>query len=180
MSQQPTSAQKPGAVKKEPTTPAATTTQPNPTAPAAAATSPASTTAAPATAETAAAEPKKPKVKRERKEGSVVRPRLPKPPDDHVITVLKPNAKREASGLRFNEYRTGMTVKEYVDHMTAPPWNRTPGQVYGDIRWDLEEHRKFIHIGPTVVAVPPPPPPKEPAKKPDATQQPAPGASPTA
>ncbi len=157
-------AQKPGAVKKEPIQAAVKD-----------ATAQAKDAAAPGTAEA----PKEEKVKKVRvkKEGAVARPRLPKPSDDHVITVMKPNAKREASGLRFNEYRTGMTVKQYVDHMKAPPWNRTEGQVYADIRWDLEEHRKFIHIGPTVVAVPPPPPPKEPAA---ATQQPAPGASPTA
>lgn len=160
-------AQKPGAVKKEPVAPATAT---NPVAPAA----PATAQTAPATAEV-----KEPKVKkvREKKEGAVARPRLPKPPDDHVITVLKPNAKREASGLRFNEYKTGMTVKQYVDHMMAPPWNRTAGQVYADIRWDLEEHRKFIHIGPTVVAVPPPPPPPPPKETtpatPTATTQPA-------
>jgi hypothetical protein len=99
---------------------------------------------------------KPPKEKKERT--GVSRPRLPKFPDEWVITVLKPNAKREASGLRFNEYRTGMTVKEYVDHMTAPPWNRTVGQVFGDMRWDTEEHRKFVHIGPEVVPVPAPAP----------------------
>jgi hypothetical protein len=162
-------AQKPGAVKKEPQA-----------AQAAQATQAAQAAQAAATTDAAAqAEVKAPKVKKvkERKEGSVVRPRLPKPPDDHIITVLKPNAKREASGLRFNEYKTGMTVKQYVDVMTAPPWNRTAGQVFADIRWDTEEHRKFIHIGPTVVEVPPPAPKKEPAT---ATQQPAPGASPTA
>jgi hypothetical protein len=152
-------AQKPGAVKKEPTV----------TKEAAAPT---------ATDGAATTEVKEPKVKkvRERKEGAVVRPRLPKPPDDHIITVLKPNAKREASGLRFNEYKTGMTVKQYVDLMTAPPWNRTVGQVFADIRWDTEEHRKFIHIGPTIVDVPAP----APAKAPAATEQPASGASPTA
>ena len=101
-----------------------------------------------------AAEPKEAKPKKEKKEGSVSRPRLPKYPDEHIITVLKPNAKREASGLRFNEYKTGMTVKQYVDKMTAAPWNRTVGQVFADMRWDTEEHRKFIHIGPTVVPVP--------------------------
>ena len=118
----------------------------------------------PSVSATNPAEPKEAKPKKEKKEGATVaRPRLPKPPEDHVITVMKPNAKREASGLRFNEYRTGMTVKQYVDKMTAPPWNRTPGQVYADIRWDTDEGRKFIHIGPTVVPVPAPPAP-EPAK----------------
>jgi hypothetical protein len=125
----------------------------------------------------AAADPNKAaeaKVKKEKKEPSAARPRLPKYPDDHVITVMKPNAKRAASGERFNVYKTGMTVKQYVDIMTAPPWNRTAGQVWADIRWDLEEHRKFIHIGPTVVDVPKPPEPA-PAKPAAAS-----GASPTA
>src|SRR5262245_26291303 len=96
---------------------------------------------------------KEPKVK---KEGAVARPRLPKPPDDHVITILKPNAKSRASGERYNQYRTGMTVKEYVDKMTGEPWKRTPGQVYADLRWDTDPNRKLINIGPTVVPVPAP------------------------
>jgi hypothetical protein len=88
----------------------------------------------------------------------VSRPRLPKPDDNHVITVLKPNAKSRASGDRYNQYKTGMTVKQYVDIMTAPPWNRTPGEVYADLRWDTDPNRKLINIGPTVVPVPAPAP----------------------
>ena len=113
---------------------------------------------------------KTPKVKAAKPEGAegtngastkASRPRLPKLPDEHVITVLKPNAKSGKSADRFNEYRTGMTVKEYVDHMSAEPWNRTSGEIWGDIRWDTDPKRNLIHVGPTVVDVPPSPPPKE-------------------
>lgn len=89
------------------------------------------------------------------------RPRLPKLPDEHVITVMKPNAKSGKSADRFNQYRTGMTVKEYVDVMTKEPWDRSEGEVWADIRWDTNPNRNLIHVGPTVVDVPPPPPPKE-------------------
>jgi hypothetical protein len=95
----------------------------------------------------------------------VARPRLPKLPEDHVITVLKPNAKSGKSGERFDQYKTGMTVKAYIDIMTKEPFNRSDGEVWGDIRWDIDPERQLIHIGPTVVDVPPPPPPKEPKAK---------------
>lgn len=109
---------------------------------------------APAPAGTAVKkEPKAPKIK---KEGAAApRPRLPKPPEEHVITVLKENAKSRTANDRFKRYHTGMTVKQYVEKLAAD-FQRTEGQTYADMRWD-QEH-KFIHIGPTVVPVPPPPP----------------------
>jgi hypothetical protein len=103
-------------------------------------------------------EKKEPKVKAPKKEGGVARPRLPKPDDNHVITVLKPNAKSRASGERYNVLKTGMTVKQYVDIMTAEPWKRTAGEVYADLRWNTDPNRKLIHIGPTVVPIPAPEP----------------------
>jgi len=99
-----------------------------------------------------AGEKKEPKAKKE--STGVARPRLPRPPDDHVITVLKPNAKTGATGERFKQARTGMTVKQWVDLMTAPPYNRTPGEVYRDLRWNTDPHRQLMHIGPTTVPVP--------------------------
>jgi hypothetical protein len=120
-------------------------------------------TTAPGTAPTDA-QKKTPKVKKA-ENGSdkpkASRPRLPKLPDEHVITVLKPNAKSGKSAERFNQYRTGMTVKDYVDVMSKEPFNRSEGEIWADIRWDTDPDRKLINIGPTVVEVPPPPPPKE-------------------
>lgn len=90
------------------------------------------------------------------------RPRLPKFPDDHVVTVFKPGSKARGAAQRFNRYVTGMTVKAYVDKIREE-FGRTDGQTYADMRWDMEH--KFIHIGPTTVPipvepVPPPAPPK--------------------
>jgi hypothetical protein len=109
--------------------------------------------------EAKAGEAKEPKAK---KEGpKVARPRLPKLPDDHIITVLRPNAKTGKAADRFNVYKTGMTIKQYVETMSKEPFNRTDGETWGDIRWDTDPRRMLINVGPTVVDVPPPPPPKE-------------------
>jgi hypothetical protein len=98
-------------------------------------------------------EPKeaKPKTPKPKKEGVVARPRLPKYDENHVITVLKENAKARGAADRFKRYHTGMTVKQYVDKIRED-FDRTEGQTFADMRWD-EDH-KFIHIGPTVVPVP--------------------------
>jgi hypothetical protein len=104
----------------------------------------------------AADKPKVEKKAKEKKEGAVPRPRLPKYPDEHLITVLKENAKARGANERFKRYTTGMTVKAYVDKVAAD-FNRTTGQTYADMRWDAEHG--FINVGPTVVPVPPPPPP---------------------
>jgi hypothetical protein len=95
------------------------------------------------------------------------RQRLHRYADDQIITVLKPDAKSGAASIRYNVYKTGMTVKEYVDIMTSDPYDRSVGEVWNDIRWDTDEKRQLIHIGPEVVDVPPPPPPKvaKPRKK---------------
>jgi hypothetical protein len=91
----------------------------------------------------------------------VARPRLARPDENHVITVLRPNAKTGKSGQRFDQVKTGMTVKEYVDIMTKEPFNRTVGQAYHTLRWDTDPNRKLLNIGPTTVPVPDPEPPKE-------------------
>jgi hypothetical protein len=96
---------------------------------------------------------KEPKTPKPKKEGAVARPRLPKPQEDHVITVLKENAKSRTANDRFQRYKTGMTVKQYVEKCKED-FQRTEGMIYADMRWD-QEH-KFIHIGPMVVPVPPP------------------------
>jgi hypothetical protein len=103
--------------------------------------------------------------KKKKTKTGVARPRLPKFDETHVITVLRPGAKIRESGKRYDEYVNGMTVKAYIEKMTAEPWKRTVGQVYADLRWDTDPNRKLINIGPEVVPIPPPPPPKEKKEK---------------
>jgi hypothetical protein len=112
------------------------------------------------------AEGEKPKKKAKEKTG-VARPRLARPDENHVITVLRPGAKTGKSGERYDQVRTGMTVKEYVELMTKEPFNRTVGQAYHTLRWDTDPNRKLLNIGPTVVPIPEPAPPKEKAKAKD-------------
>jgi hypothetical protein len=120
------------------------------------------TPAKPAAAAPATATKKEPKAPKPKKEGAVARPRLPKFPDEHVITVLKENAKSRTANDRFKAYHTGMTVKAYVEKCREA-FQRTDGMIYADMRWDQEHN--FIHIGPTVVPVPvAPPAPATPAK----------------
>ena len=108
---------------------------------------------------------KTPKIKKaEGDKPKASKQRLPKFPDDQVITVLKPNAKSGKSADRFNQYVTGMTIKDYIEVMTKEPFNRSEGEVWADIRWDTDPDRNLINVGPTVIDIPPPPPPKE--KKP--------------
>jgi hypothetical protein len=105
-------------------------------------------------------EPKEPKAKKE--STGVGRPRFARPDDNLVITVLKPHAKTGNAGKRFDTLKTGMTVKEYRDILTAPPFNRTPGEYYRELRWNTDPHRQLMHIGPKVIDVP------QPAEKPAA------------
>jgi len=86
-------------------------------------------------------------------------------PDDHVITVLVDNPKHGACAARFDAYRTGMTIKEYVDILSKEPFNRSMGLNWADIWWDTDPKRNFIHVGPTEIERPPPAPPKEPKPK---------------
>jgi len=97
----------------------------------------------------------------------VARPRLARLPEEHVITVLRPNAKSGKSSDRFNIYQDGMTIKQYLEIMTKEPHNRTLGEVWADIRWDTDPNRRLINVGPTVVEKPPipPAPEKKPRKK---------------
>jgi hypothetical protein len=112
-------------------------THPTPTAPAAA---------------KPVAEKKEPKAPKPKKEGTTApRPRLPKFADEHLITVLQEGAKARNAHTRFLEYKTGMTVKAYVD-LIREKYSRTDGQTHADLRWDADH--KFIHVGPTVVPVP--------------------------
>jgi|SRR5215469_15787756 len=107
-------------------------------------------------------EPKEPKEKKPRKkaEGAVQRPRLPKPDEAHVFTVMKPGSKARGAHDRFMEYKDGQTVRQYVD-IIKEKFGRTEGQTFADIRWDLDHG--FIHVGPTIVPKPAPPPAPQPA-----------------
>lgn len=136
---------------------------------------PAAPAAAKPTAEAAATTNGQDAETKKAKKTGVSRPRLARPDENHVITVLRPNAKTGKSGQRFDRVKTGMTVKEYVDLMTGPEFNRTIGQAYHTLRWDTDPNRKLLNIGPTVVDVPPPPEPKvkAPKKAKEAKEEPA-------
>lgn len=125
-------------------------------------------TPAPAAATSGNGQPaeEKPKKKAKEKTG-VARPRLARPDENHVITVMRPGAKTGKSGERFDQVRTGMTVKEYVEIMTKEPFNRTVGQAYHTLRWDTDPNRRLLNIGPTVIPVPEPEPKKEKVKAKD-------------
>ena len=97
---------------------------------------------------------KEPKAKKE--PSGVARPRFARPDDNLLITVLKPHAKTGNAGQRFDKLKTGMTVKEYRDILTAAPFNRTPGEYYRELRWNTDPHRQLMHIGPKVIDVPAP------------------------
>jgi hypothetical protein len=113
----------------------------------------------------AAGEKKEPKAPKPKKEGTgVARPRLPKFPDEHVITVLKENAKSRGANARFLRYKTGQTVKQYLDKIKDDFPGRTDGQTFADMRWDADH--KFINVGPTVVPVPAPAPTPAPTPTP--------------
>jgi hypothetical protein len=142
------------------------TTQPSPTQ-----NKPTATVKEPAKAE-AATKDATPKEKKPRvqKEGATPRPRLPKYPDEHLITVLKENAKARGANERFKRYATGMSVKAYVDKVSAD-FGRTSGQTYADMRWDADHG--FIHVGPTTVPVPPAQPAAAKPATPPAAAKPA-------
>jgi hypothetical protein len=108
-------------------------------------------------------EPKEKKAKVVKEGTAVARPRLPKYPDEHLITVLIPESKARGAAERFKKYYTGQTVKQYVDTIIAE-FQRTTGMIQADLRWDLDHG--FIHIGPEVVPVPPPPAPIQAAESP--------------
>jgi hypothetical protein len=148
----------PGTVHKPTAVPSNPTTGPSP--------APAGVAPAAASGNGQTAEGEKPKKKAKEKTG-VARPRLARPDENHIITVLRPGAKTGKSGERFDQVRTGMTVKEYVEIMTKEPFNRTVGQAYFTLRWDTDPNRRLLNIGPTVVPVPEPEPKKEKAKAKD-------------
>ncbi|MXQ08034.1 hypothetical protein GQ651_09280 [Alphaproteobacteria bacterium GH1-50] len=58
------------------------------------------------------------------------------------IKVLVPNPKRGKSIGRFDQYRDGMTVDQYID--ACGRLGYPPSKARADIKWDLE--RNFIEL----------------------------------
>lgn len=56
------------------------------------------------------------------------------PVEATITLVTKENKKKRDAGKRFELYRNGMTVQQYIDTMKEK--GRTPAQTHGDIRWD--------------------------------------------
>jgi len=101
------------------------------------------TTDKPKAVKTAPGEAKPKKEKKAKDPAAVTRPRLPKPPEDHVFTILKPGSKARGAHDRFMEYKDNQTVRQYVD-LIKEKFGRTEGQTFADIRWDLDHG--FIHV----------------------------------
>jgi hypothetical protein len=69
----------------------------------------------------------------------IVTPKVTKAPTDRTATIkllVKENPKRGASRQRYNHYRDGMTVEQYV--------NLAGSKGMADIRWDIEH--EFIAL----------------------------------
>jgi hypothetical protein len=67
-------------------------------------------------------------------------------PQSRRIRVLVPqNPKRIASksAIRFSQYRTGMTVQEYIQ---ACDRLGIPNHALFDITWDTDANRRFIEL----------------------------------
>src|SRR5215469_3237763 len=111
------------------------------------------------------------KEKKEKKAKGPPRARRPRLAEDQKITLFRENPKRNVNAVgcrdRYDQYRTGMTIKEYIEALTKPPFSRTVGQTWSDLRWDLE--RNFIGVGADILPIPPQPeapPVKEKVAKP--------------
>lgn len=61
------------------------------------------------------------------------------PLNRRIRVLASENPKREGSdsSVRFDQYRTGMTVQEYID---ACDQLKVPNYALSDITWDLERH----------------------------------------
>jgi membrane protein involved in colicin uptake len=72
------------------------------------------------------------------------RPKAPTDKNARIKILTKDNPKRGASRIRYNHYRDGMTVADYVE--------RAGSKGMADIRWDLEHG--FIQLLPARAAEP--------------------------
>ena len=60
-----------------------------------------------------------------------------------IRKLVPENPKRGKSGIRFAQYRTGMTVQECV---RACDGLDTPNRALFDITWDTDSKRRFIEL----------------------------------
>ena len=75
------------------------------------------------------------------------RPRAWRPaPTDVIRLLIDYNPKRDESRKRFDLYRDGMTVADYVDAVVnSGTIGATVGKAYADLRWDTD--RSSIAVG---------------------------------
>lgn len=69
---------------------------------------------------------------------ATIKAKAPTDKNARVKLLVKENPKRGASRIRYNHYRDGMTVGEYVE--------KAGSKGMADIRWDLEHG--FIALAP--------------------------------
>jgi hypothetical protein len=65
------------------------------------------------------------------------------PESRRIRKLVEGDPKRGAAAVRFAQYRTGMTVQEYVaacDNLTVPNY-----AIY-DITWDTDAKRRLIEL----------------------------------
>ncbi len=67
------------------------------------------------------------------------------PTSRRIRKIRQPNPKRKNSyaRVRFSQYKTGMTVQEYID---ACAQLDVPNYAIFDITWDTDPRRKFIEL----------------------------------
>jgi hypothetical protein len=65
---------------------------------------------------------------------------------DMIRLLIGENPKRGKSRDRFSLYRDGMTVAEYLDAVNAQLGQAEARKCMGDLRWDSDPHRAFIHV----------------------------------
>ena len=60
-----------------------------------------------------------------------------------IRKLVQENPKRGNSRIRFAQYRTGMTVQEYIHACDA---SGVPNHALFDITWDSDPKRRFIEL----------------------------------
>jgi hypothetical protein len=65
------------------------------------------------------------------------------PTNRRIRKIVDGNPKRGAAAIRFAQYRTGMTVGEYV---LACKGLGVPNYALFDITWDSDLNRRFIEL----------------------------------
>jgi hypothetical protein len=65
------------------------------------------------------------------------------PSTRHIRKLVDGNPKRGAAAIRFAQYRTGMTVSEYILECEALD---VPNYAIFDITWDSDPRRRLIEL----------------------------------